>query len=94
MSLDYSTPPLNGDLEVLDDRGEKRGTTRWSQPWKNWLTVTGIIVFDVQRSGTTANRPTRNLYVGKPYFDTTLAIPIWYDANGVTGWCDAAGNNV
>lgn len=41
--------------------------------------------------GTTANRPTVRLEVGQTYFDTSLGHPIWYDANGSTGWCDATG---
>lgn len=39
-------------------------------------------------SGTTADRPTRGLWAGRPYFDTTLGKPIWYSG---TGWVDATG---
>jgi hypothetical protein len=42
-------------------------------------------------SGTTANRPTIQLQIGQPYFDTTLGIPIWY--NG-TVWKNASGTTV
>lgn len=91
MSYGYNNPALNSDLPVLNEKRDQIGTTRWTQPWKNWMTQTFQIVFDVQNSGTTANRPTTNLYVGKPYFDTTLGIPIWYDG---TNWIDAAGNTV
>lgn len=42
-------------------------------------------------SGTTTGRPTAELYVGLPYFDTTLGIPIWYDG---TNWIDATGATV
>lgn len=46
------------------------------------------VATDVTGSGTTANRPTSALYVGKFYFDLTLNIPVWYDG---TQWVDAAG---
>ena len=42
-------------------------------------------------SGTTANRPTLQLQIGQPYYDTTLGIPIWY--NG-TVWKNASGTTV
>ena len=41
--------------------------------------------------GTTANRPTFDLQIGTPYFDTTLGIPIWY--NG-TVWVNSSGTTV
>jgi hypothetical protein len=45
----------------------------------------------LQQSGTTAQRPTKGLYVGRPYFDTTLGYSINY--NG-TVWVDGAGTPV
>ena len=39
-------------------------------------------------SGTAAQRPAVNLYIGQMYFDTTVGIPIWW--NG-TDWVDATG---
>jgi hypothetical protein len=50
--------------------------------------VAGLITPD---SGTTANRPTLQLQIGQPYYDTTLQIPIWY--NG-TVWKNASGTTV
>jgi len=38
--------------------------------------------------GETSARPLAPPFVGYPYFDTTLGIPIWW--NG-TGWVDATG---
>jgi hypothetical protein len=49
------------------------------------------ILAAVEQSGVTANRPTTNLWVGRTYWDTTLALPIYW--NG-TAWQDAAGNLV
>lgn len=58
-----------------------------------WLQQLYWIAFASQQSGTTANRPTTRLYVGRPYFDTSLGKPIWVlsVAAGVATWCDATG---
>ena len=42
-------------------------------------------------SGSTLERPTSNIMVGKLYFDTTLGKPIWYNGNN---WVDATGTQV
>ena len=42
-------------------------------------------------SGTTANRPTSDLYIGRPYYDSTLGKPIWWAG---TVWKDSAGTTV
>lgn len=44
--------------------------------------------------GTTAQRPTVGLYVGYPFFDTTLGKPIWVRSVGPTVWVDGAGTVV
>ena len=46
---------------------------------------------DIQSSGTSAQRPIKDLYNFRFYGDTTLGIPIWY-LNG--DWIDAQGNIV
>ncbi|WP_260209577.1 glycoside hydrolase family 55 protein [Lactiplantibacillus pentosus] len=45
----------------------------------------------VGQSGSSASRPTNNLYVGFQYYDTDLKKTIWYDG---TNWTDNAGNIV
>lgn len=42
-------------------------------------------------SGTTTNRPTKFLYQGRVYFDTTLGKPVFYKG---PGWVDATGASV
>ena len=48
-----------------------------------WYGAVGRLCNALTRSGVTANRPTKGLYIGMPYFDTTLAAgagkPIWYN---------------
>ena len=42
-------------------------------------------------SGTTTGRPGTQLYVGQPFFDTTLGIPIWWNGKH---WVNSAGTTV
>jgi len=76
------TPPLR------DPAGNS-----WTEPWRNWFTQAQTILFAAQQSGPTAERPTKNLYPGRPYFDTTLGAagkPIWVNKTA-TGWVLADG---
>jgi hypothetical protein len=60
-----------------------------------WYGAIGRLCNAITGYGTTANRPVKGLYIGRPYFDTSLAAgngkPIFY--NG-TAWVDAAGTAV
>jgi len=73
-------PPL--DFPLQDSRGYV------NLAWQEFFSAAYLLMADMQRSGTTANRPTKNLYPGKPYFDTTLGHPIWHSG---TDWVDATG---
>ena len=56
--------------------------------WANFFSAVFNILSALVLSGTTANRPTKFLWTGRPYFDTTLAIPIWYSG---AAWIKADG---
>jgi len=61
--------------------------------WAQWFQQVYGLCFDVQNSGTTAQRPTKFLYPGKFYFDTSLGAngkPIWLNKNS-SGWVLADG---
>ena len=62
-----------------------------SHDWLAWFTIASNILNATTLSGTTANRPTKFLYTGRFYFDTTLGKPIWYKT---AGWVDATGAGV
>ena len=62
-----------------------------SRGWVSWLEKIGRYACSVSESGVTANRPTKNLWIGRPFFDTTLGKPVWYDG---TNWVDATGATV
>jgi len=80
-------PPFSSPL--FDEYGK---VTRVGSEWLNlmWLAANSVT-----ESGTTAQRPTANLWIGRPFYDLTLNLPI--NVNAVTPsvvWKDAAGNTV
>jgi hypothetical protein len=75
-----SPPPSQSNI------AESSGTAGSS--WVEFFSEVFKSIRALQNSGTTAQRPTQGLYVGRPYFDTTLNRPIWY--NG-TAWQRADG---
>ena len=56
--------------------------------WTNFFSASYNILFALTQSGTTAQRPTKLLWAGRTYFDTTLGIPVWYR---FTGWVNSSG---
>jgi elongation factor P hydroxylase len=59
--------------------------------WSAFMTDVYNGVLALQQSGTTAKRPTKFLYAGRMYFDTSLGAegkPIWYSG---TSWRLADG---
>jgi hypothetical protein len=55
---------------VSDDDGPTR-------PWLQWFSRVQRVASAVSQSGTTAERPTSLLWLGRTYWDTTLNKPIW-----------------
>lgn len=53
-----------------------------------WITQISDLINALTSSGTTADRPTRGLFVGRTYFDSTIGKPIFYDG---TIWVLATG---
>lgn len=93
MSNLINTPPVN---EFLDQRTilgsntdgipgvvqKVRPTTGWTTFWSNCF----ALLFGLTQSGTSANRPTKGLWVGRPYFDTTLQCPLWLQSVSPALW--------
>lgn len=79
---------IPGSGPVTDDSGPTRG-------WLKWFRVVTDAINALRQSGTTAQRPTVNLWVGRPYYDTTLETPVWWDgSNWVNGSGTTPGNLV
>lgn len=61
--------------------------------WANFFTQVFRVCAAVAQSGPTAERPTADLFPGRPYFDTSLGAagkPIWVNKTA-TGWVLADG---
>lgn len=61
------------------------------QSWINWFQNVFYIAFSQSQSGTTSQRPTSVLWVGRRYFDTTLGKPVYIKSLGPTIWVDGVG---
>lgn len=61
------------------------------QGWASFFSSVFDLLTALTLSGTTSNRPVKLLWVGRPYFDTTLNRPIWYTGSN---WIRADGTVV
>ena len=68
-----SQPPFQSTLVDADDRVQT--------PWAQWFSQLQPILQSVVASGPTSGRPTQNLFIGYPYFDTTIDQTVYW--NGV-----------
>lgn len=71
--MSISQPPFQSTLVDANDRVQT--------PWAQWFSQLQPILQSVVASGPTSGRPTQNLYIGYPYFDTTIDQMIYW--NGV-----------
>ena len=62
-----------------------------AEGWRNFFQQVFTICNALTTSGTTAQRPTTLLWVGRTYYDTTLNRPIWYTGSN---WIRADGTVV
>lgn len=62
--------------------------------WTAFLTKVQQYISRYSQTGTTAQRPTKLVNVGQPYFDTTLGRPIWVQSVGPIVWIKADGTVV
>lgn len=84
-----NSPPETA-ISALDQRGQLMPP---SGGWRNFFVAVFNICNALTLSGTTAQRPTGFLFVGRTFFDTTLGIPIWVltPTAGAVVWINAAG---
>lgn len=62
--------------------------------WMQWLSWIHRVATSITQSGTTADRPTTLLWLGRRYFDVTLNKPVYLSAVTPSVWRDAMGNIV
>ena len=65
-----------------------------TMPFEAWFSRIHNIAITAQQSGTTADRPTSQLWIGRQYYDTTLNKPVYVSAVKPTVWRDAASTIV
>lgn len=73
------------DLPIVDERRSA------SPSMSIWISRVHNAASALYQSGSTAQRPTTLLWVGRPFFDTTLNKPVWVASVRPTVWRDAAG---
>ena len=62
--------------------------------WTSFFEAVFNLLSALTQSGTTAQRPTTFLWIGRPYFDTTLGYPVWVKSVGPTVWVNGSGASV
>ena len=80
-----NTPPVS-----LDSDGNLQVDPIWASFFNNIF----VILTAVTQSGTTANRPTKLLWVGRSYFDTSLGKRIDLKSVNPNVWVDGSGTPV
>lgn len=84
-------PLINSPPQSPVDELNQGMLTAISGGWRNFFNSVFNVLLGLTGSGLTAQRPTSLLWIGRPFFDTTLGIPIWVQSLSPTVWCDATG---
>lgn len=79
------TTPLGG----LPQPPLLESPTRFTTPWAGWLSIVQQILQATSSSGPISQRPTKALYVGQFWFDTTLGLPVYAQSLNPTVWVPA-----
>lgn len=66
----------------------------YTVPYRQMMSTMARTMNTFTQYGTTAQRPTSGLYIGYPFFDTTVGKPIWVRSVGPVVWVDGAGTVV
>lgn len=78
--------PFPTDPRLTDGQGQP------TPVWQAWLAGVQRWLSPVGQFGTTAQRPTKSLYVGQSYYDTTLGYPVWvHQVSPAIVWHNGAG---
>jgi hypothetical protein len=70
------------------------GHKPFSQGWTSFFEAVFNLLTAMTQSGTTAQRPTTFLWIGRSYFDTTLGYRIEVKSVNPTVWVNGAGTSV
>jgi hypothetical protein len=67
----------------------KGGMFNWA--WLQWFQSVHLTASTTQESGPTTQRPTKNLWIGRRFFDTTVGKPVYLKSTAPNVWVDGAG---
>jgi hypothetical protein len=67
----------------------KNGMFSWA--WIQWFQSVFLVASTAQESGPTTQRPTKNLWIGRRFFDTTVGKPVYLKSTAPNVWVDGAG---
>lgn len=70
----------------------KSGTTPID--WISWFQQVFNLLSGMSLAGTTAQRPTTNLWIGQPYFNTDHMAPEYVSSVSPVSWVPAANGNL
>jgi hypothetical protein len=87
MAALINTPP-GTPVDRLDDDGSVLAV---NESWRNWFGAVFMICNAMVQSGTTAQRPVKLLWIGRPFFDQDLGRPVWIQSLTPTVWVTADG---
>lgn len=80
-----------GLIGGVPGRDFQNGTKPFGVTWTSFFEAVFNLLDAMTKGGTTAQRPTSFLWIGRPYYDTTLGYPVWVKSVGPTVWADATG---
>jgi|APCry1669189241_1035207.scaffolds.fasta_scaffold09089_2 hypothetical protein len=75
-----SFPKAPNQSAVTDSNSKAHGV------WSQWFDRVQLTLNASTSSGSTDNRPSKNLYVGQPYFDTDLNKPVYWNGSTWVHW--------
>lgn len=81
--MPFPQPPFGSAIQAI----VSGGATKVVAVWQNWLQLVQSYMSALTGSGPTSARPTKDLWVGQPFFDTTINVPVYW--NGST-WVTSA----
>lgn len=87
MGADY----VSGEFDIPEGAALVDDTKKTTLPWLHVFSRWQQVILSARQSGPTASRPTTGLWIGRRYWDTDLAAPVWVQSVKPTVWATAGG---
>ena len=76
--MPFPQPPFNSPVQT---EPTITGKVTIKSVWQNWLQMVQIFLSGMTDYGPTSARPAKDLWIGRPFFDTTINVPVYWDGN-------------